>query len=86
MSVSLLSDKPVEIQQLAHTFLQRQPVTVKQAMSFLGQATFCADGHAQLHHLCHVIQSDILKVFHLYTFIYFHSLSFCCASAPEAQL
>ena len=34
ISVSLLCDKYIEIQLLAHALLQRQPVTVHQVMSF----------------------------------------------------
>ena len=33
-------------------------------MSFLGKANFCTNGHSQLHCLCHVIQSDMLSVYH----------------------
>ena len=33
-------------------------------MSFLGKASFCANGHSQLQRLCHVIQSDLLTVNH----------------------
>ena len=64
MSVSFLSDKLLQIQQLAHPLLQMQPVTVHQVISSLGKTTFCANGHAQLCQLCHVIQSDMLDVCH----------------------
>ena len=33
-------------------------------MSFLGKANFCTSGHSQLQRLCHVIQSDMLIVYH----------------------
>ena len=55
-------DKLADIQQLALSLLQRQPVTVHQVTSFLGKAILCASGHLQLWQLCHVIQSDILTV------------------------
>ena len=44
-------------------------------MSFLGKANFCTNGHSQLQHLCHVIQSDMLSVYHsptqLFSRVYF---------------
>ena len=44
-------------------------------MSFLGKANFCTNGHSQLHCLCHVIQSDMLSVYHspmqLFSHVYF---------------
>ena len=64
MSVSLHPDKLADIQQLALSLLQTQPVTVHQVMSFLGKANFCANGHCQLWRLCHVIQSEMLTVYH----------------------
>ena len=33
-------------------------------MSFLGKTNFFANGHSQLWQLCHVIQSDMLTVYH----------------------
>ena len=66
MSVSLPPDKLPDIQQLALSLLQVQPITVCQVMSFLGKANFCANGHSQLWRLCCVIQSDIyLFITHL---------------------
>ena len=61
MSVSLPSNKCIEIQQLAHALLLSQPI-------------FCAHGHAQLCQLCHVIQSDMLSLYQspIHLFIYFH--------------
>ena len=59
MSESLPSDKLLEIKQLPHCLLQRQPVTFHQVMSFWSKTTFCANGHAQLCQLCH---SDVLNV------------------------
>ena len=56
MSVSLPPDKLADIQQLALSLLQTQPVTVHQVMSFLGKASFHANGHSQLWRysvLCH---------------------------------
>ena len=64
MSVSLPPDKLADIQQLALSLLQSQHVTVLQVMSFLGKANFCTSGHSQLQHLCHVIQSDMLHIYH----------------------
>ena len=81
MSVSLPSDKHIEIQQLANALLQRQPITVQQVMAFL--TTSCASGHAQHCWLCHDIQSDILNFTivilncsFLFTFLFQHSISF----------
>ena len=64
ISVSLPPDKLADIQQLALSLLQTQPVTVCQVMYFLGKTTFCANGHSYLWGLCHVIQSDMLTVYH----------------------
>ena len=43
-------------------------------MSFLVKAIFCPNGHSQLWHLGHVIQSDMLHVYHSPThlFSWFH--------------
>ena len=57
-------DKLLEIQQLAYALLLRQPFTVCQGISFLGKSTICVNHHAQLHRLCHAIQSDMLKFYH----------------------
>ena len=59
MSVSLLSGKHLGIQQLVHSLLSRQPVTVHLVVSFLDKTTFCVNGHAHLCQWCCVIQSDI---------------------------
>ena len=64
MSVSLLSNKVLDIQQLAYSFLQTQPITVCQCTSFLGKAKISASGHAQLCQLFCFIQSDMLNVYH----------------------
>ena len=64
MSVSLPADKLADIQQLALSLLQTQPVAVCWAMSFLGKANFCANGLSQLQRLCQVIQSDMLTIYH----------------------
>ena len=75
MSVTLPPDKLADIQQLALSLLQSQYVTVHQVMSFLGKANFCTNGHSQLWHLHHVIQSDMLHVYHspnhLFSCVYF---------------
>ena len=60
MSVSFPHDKFADIQQLALSLLQTQPVTVCWVMSFLGNANFSVNGHFQLWRLCHVIQSYML--------------------------
>ena len=72
MSVSLPPDKLADIQQLAFSLLQNQHVTVCRVMSFLGTANFCTNGHSQLWHLCHVIQSDMLHVYHSPTHLFSH--------------
>ena len=72
MSVSLPPDKLAEIQQLALGLLQTPHVTVHKVMSFLGKATFCTNGHFQLRHLCCVIQSDMLSVYHSPTHLFSH--------------
>ena len=41
-------------------------------MSFLGKANFCTNGHSQLQHLCHVLQSDMLSVYHSLTQLFLH--------------
>ena len=64
MPVSLSPYKLADIQQLALPLLQIQPITVHQVIPFLGKAKFCATGHSQLHQLCHIIQSDMLTVYH----------------------
>ena len=64
MSIPSPTDKLTDIQQFALSLLQTQLVTVHWVMSFLGKASFCANGHSQLQRLCHVIQSDMLTVYH----------------------
>ena len=64
MSVSLPPDKLADIYQLAVSLLHTQCVTVHWFMSFLGKANNCAIGNFQLWRLCHVIQSDMLTVYH----------------------
>ena len=64
MLVSLPPDKLADIQQLCLSLLHIPHVTVHKVMSFLGKATFCTNGHYQLHCLCHIIQSDMLSVYH----------------------
>ena len=79
MSVSLPPDKLAEIQQLALALLQTPHVKVRKVMSFLGKANFCTNGHSQLRHLCRVIQSDMLSVYHsptqLFSCVHFSPLS-----------
>ena len=69
MSVSLPPDKLADIQQLAHSLLQNQHVTVHRVMYFSGKANPCTNGHSQL---CHVIQSDMLHVYHSPTHLFSH--------------
>ena len=64
MSVSLPPPKLADIEQLALSLLQHQPVTVLWVMSFSGKVNFCTNGHSQLQRLCCVIQSDMLFVYH----------------------
>ena len=67
---NITPDQFADIQQLALSLLQTQPVTVCRVMSFLGKANFCAYGHSQLWRLCHVIQSDMLMVYHYLTHLF----------------
>ena len=72
MAVSLPPDKLADIQQLALSLLWTPHVTVCRVMSILGKATFCTNGHSQLCCLCHVIQSDMLHVYHSPTQLFLH--------------
>ena len=72
MSVSLPPDKLADIQQLALSLLQNQYLTVHRVMSFFDKANFCTSGYFQLQHLCHVIQSDMLHVYHSPTHLFSH--------------
>ena len=80
MSVSSPPDKLADIQQLALFLLQSQHVTVHKVMSFVGKANFCTNGHSQLQDLWHVIQSDMLHVYHspnhLFSQVHFSLSSF----------
>ena len=76
MLVSLPPDKLADIQQLALSLLWTPHVTVHKVMTFLGKANFCTNDHSQLHHLCHVIQSDMLSVFIILPHNYFHVFIF----------
>ena len=49
-------DNLADIQQLALSLWQNQPVTSHQVMSFSGKANSCAKGHSQLWRLCHVFR------------------------------
>ena len=81
MSVSLPPDKLADIQQLAVSLLWTTHGTVCKVMSFLGKANFCTNCHSQLHCLCHVIQSDMLSVYHspmqLFSHVHFSLSSLC---------
>ena len=52
MSVSLQSERLLEIKQLAHFLYQQQPITVHEVLPFLGKTNFCASGHPQLSASC----------------------------------
>ena len=82
MLVSLPPDKLADIQQLALSLLQTPHVTVCKVMFFLGKANFCTNGHSQLHHLCHIIQSDMLSVNHSPTQL-FSSVHFSLSSSHQ---
>ena len=81
MSVSLPPDMLADIQQVALPLLQTQHVTVCMVISFLGKANFFTNGHSQLWHLCCVIQSDMLCVYHspnhLFSHVHFSLSSLC---------
>ena len=85
MSVSLPPDKLADIQQLALSLLQSQHVTVCRVMSFLGMANFCTSGYSQLQHLCHVIQSDMLHVYHSSTHYLFCLVHFSLSSLHQLE-
>ena len=84
MSVSLPPDKLVDIQQLALSLLQTQPVTVNQAMFFLGKANFCGGGNSQLWQLYHVIQIYMLTVYHSPAHL-FYSVQFSFSALHELE-
>ena len=86
MSASLLPDKLAVIQQLAFSLLQNQHVTVCRVMSFLGKTNFCTNGHSQLWHLCCVIQSDMLTVYHSSTHLFSHVHFFLSSLCQLEQL
>ena len=72
MSVSLPPEKLANIQQIDLSLLQNQHITVCRVISFIGKANFCTNGHSQLQQLCHVIQTDMLTVYHFPTHLYSH--------------
>ena len=58
-------------------------------MSFLGKANFCTNGDSQLQHLCRVIESDMLNVYHSPTQLFLcvnFSLSSLCQLGQLAKL
>ena len=81
MSLNLPPDKLEYIQWLVLSLLQSQHVSVHQVMSFLGRANCFTNGHSQLWHLCPVIQSDMLHVYHspthLFSWVHFSLTSWC---------
>ena len=88
ISVSLPSYKCIEIQHLAHALLPRQPVTVCQAMSFLGETTFCTSGHAQLLLVvpCHLGQHVQCLPFPAHLLFFFLPFSSGMVSTPGGVL
>ena len=84
MLVSLPPDKLADIQQLAISLLRTAHVTVCKVMSFLGKANFCTNGHSQLCCLFHVIQSDMLSVYHSPMQLFSH-VHFSISSLHELQ-
>ena len=76
MSVSLPTDKPFEIPELA-LFFGDATCYSPPGHVFLGKATYCANRLEQLQKLCRVIQSDMLTIYHSppYLFLTFY-LSF----------
>ena len=89
MSVSLLPDMLADNQHLVLSLLQSQHVIVHWVMSLLGKANFCTNGHSQLWHLCCVIQSDMLHVYHSSTHFFSQghfSLSLLCQLEWLCQL
>ena len=89
MSVYLPPDKLADNPQLALSLLHTPHLTVCKVMSFLGKANFCTNGHPQVWHLCCVIQSDMLSVYHsptqLFSCVHF-SLSYLCELEWLAKL
>ena len=84
MSVSLPPDKLADIQQLALSLLCTPHVTVRKVMSFLGNANFCTNGHSLLRHLCRVIQSDMLSIYHSPTQLFSH-VNFSLSSLHQLE-
>ena len=82
MSFSLPTSKLIKIQQITHILLLRPTITVCQGMSFWGKSTFCVSGHAQLEQFCHVLQSNILNVYHSAAYLFFSPFS---SSAMQLQ-
>ena len=56
-------------------------MTDHRVMSILGKANFCTNVHSQLQHLCCVIQSDMLCVYHsptqIFSCVHFSLSSLC---------
>ena len=83
MSVSLPPDKLADIQQLALPCC-RLYMLVCMLMSFLGKPNFCTNGHSQFCHLCCVIQSDMLSVYHSLTQL-FSCVQFSISSLHQLE-
>ena len=60
-SVSLPSDKPLDIQQISHSVLQAQPFTAHQVISFLGKANFLATVMHNYTHCAASLQGNMLN-------------------------
>ena len=79
ISVSLPSAKFLEICQFAHVFSDTTCYS-QSGHVFLSKTNFCANGHWQLCQLCHVIDGDMLNVFHSPAHL------FCCFYFPLLAL
>ena len=84
MSVSLPPDKLADIQQFVLSLLWTLPLGVCHIMFFLGKASFCASGHSQLWQLFHVIQNDMLAVYHSPTHL-FSSVHFSFSALHQLE-
>ena len=64
ISLSLVTNKLLEIWKLDLSLLQTLIFINHLIRSFFIKANFCASGHALLHYLCHLIQTDRLPFYH----------------------
>ena len=66
MSISLPTNSLLEIHQLVLLSCSYIP----SGHAYLGKTKFCANTHTQLCHLCHVIQINMLRVYHCPTYVF----------------